>query len=261
VYITEYSSNAIRKGVRSAPWSESPFGAFDTPGEGSSVAGEVPVTGWSLDDEGAASVEIYRSPAAGQGPATDLILVGAATFVGGARPDLAAAFPTLPNNTRAGWGYMLMSNLVGDGTFTLSAIAKDTEGQSKLLGTKSITINNASSVKPFGTIDTPMQGETVSGVITNFGWALTPKPNTIPTDGSTIEVYVDNVFRGRPTYNQYRVDVATLFPGLNNSNGAVGFFPLDTRTLSNGVHTIAWVVRDNAGNAQGIGSRYFTVKN
>jgi len=52
-----------------------------------------------------------------------------------------------------------------------------------------------------------------------------------------------------------------LFPGLNNSNGAVGYFMLDTRTLSNGVHTIEWVARDNAGNAQGMGSRYFTVKN
>jgi hypothetical protein len=31
--------------------------------------------------------------------------------------------------------------------------------------------------------------------------------------------------------------------------------------LSNGLHTIEWIVRDNAGNAQGMGSRFFTVAN
>ena len=36
---------------------------------------------------------------------------------------------------------------------------------------------------------------------------------------------------------------------------------LDTRTLSNGVHTIAWSVSDDAAHTEGIGSRYFTVVN
>ncbi len=90
---------------------------------------------------------------------------------------------------------------------------------------------------------------------------LTPQPNTIPTDGSTIMVYIDGVPVGHPTYNQFRGDVAALFPGLNNSDGAVGYFMIDRTTLSNGVHTISWGVTDNAGNAEGIGSRYFTVLN
>jgi hypothetical protein len=66
---------------------------------------------------------------------------------------------------------------------------------------------------------------------------------------------------GHPVYNNYRVDIATLFPGLQNSDGAVGYFYLDTTKLTNGVHTIAWSVTDSAGNDQGIGSRYFTVQN
>jgi hypothetical protein len=59
----------------------------------------------------------------------------------------------------------------------------------------------------------------------------------------------------------FRPDIASLFPGYANSGGAVGHFALDTTTLSNGVHTIAWVVVDSGGNASGIGSRYFTVAN
>ena len=66
---------------------------------------------------------------------------------------------------------------------------------------------------------------------------------------------------GHPVYNQYRADIATTFPGLANSNGAIGFFYLDTTKLANGVHTISWVVYDNQGRGDGIGSRYFNVQN
>ena len=83
----------------------------------------------------------------------------------------------------------------------------------------------------------------------------------IPLDGSTITVYVDGVPVGHPTYNLFRADIASLFPSYANTSGAVGHFAFDTRTLSNGVHSIAWVIVDNFGNAQGVGSRYFTVAN
>ena len=83
----------------------------------------------------------------------------------------------------------------------------------------------------------------------------------MPTDGSTIWVYVDGVPLGNPVYNNYRVDIATLFPGYANSGGAVGYFVLDTTTLTNGIHTIAWSVTDDLGRTQGIGSRYFWVSN
>jgi len=95
----------------------------------------------------------------------------------------------------------------------------------------------------------------------NFGWALTQNPYVIPMDGSTITVILDGVAVGHPTYNQFRSDVANLFPGLANSNGAVGFFFIDTTMLANGIHTISWNVFDNAGRGDGIGSRYFTVAN
>src|SRR5205085_10446434 len=114
---------------------------------------------------------------------------------------------------------------------------------------------------PFVTIDTPAQGATVSGTVVNFGWALTPQPASIPTDGSTIGVFVDGAFIGHPTYNQFRSDIATLFPGYANSNGAVGFLSIDTTAYADGMHTISWSVTDNQGAASGLGSRYFTIRN
>jgi len=46
-----------------------------------------------------------------------------------------------------------------------------------------------------------------------------------------------------------------------NSNGAAGYFYLDTTTVSNGMHTIGWLASDNNGRAAGIGSRFFWVLN
>src|SRR5438128_10071122 len=66
---------------------------------------------------------------------------------------------------------------------------------------------------------------------------------------------------GNPTYNNFRSDIASLFPGYANSGGAVGYYYLDTTKLANGVHTISWNAFDNQGHGEGLGSRYFNVFN
>ena len=253
-----------------------PFGSFDTPVNNTSgVAGAIPVTGWALDSVEAISVDIWREPvtgeAAGSGP-NGLVFIGNALFVSGARPDVQNSFQTTPFNYRAGWGYLLLTNFLpnssgsgpsGNGTYKLHAIAHNKDGALLDLGTSTISVDNVHAAKPFGTLDTPVPGATVSGTgYVNFGWALTQNPYFISTNGSTITVYLDGQPRpGNPVYNQYRSDIANAFPGLANSNGAVGYYVLDTTRIANGVHTIAWVVFDNASRGDGIGSRYFNVFN
>jgi hypothetical protein len=236
-----------------------PFGSFDTPTDGSTVRSSIAVTGWALDDTGIGSVKIYRA----QG--NNLIYIGDSILVEGARPDVAAAYPGYPNNTSAGWGYMMLTTFLpnsGNGTFVIHAIAADLVGKTTTLGTKTIHCDNANAVKPFGAIDTPTQGGAASGSnFRNQGWVLTPMPNQIPIDGSTIDVYVDSVNLGHPIYNLYREDIAALFPGYINSNGAHAYFDFDTTNYDNGVHLIFWTAADNAGNSDGIGSRYFTIQN
>jgi hypothetical protein len=186
-------------------------------------------------------------------------------FIDGARPDVAMGYPTYPRHTQAGWGLLVLTNMLpgqGNGTYAFSMWARDAEGRSTLLGTRTVMVDNANAELPFGTIDTPVQGETISGsAYVNFGWALTQQPKFIPADGSTLMVYVDGQAIGRPAYGFYREDIATLFPGLANSNGAVGHKTLDTRLWSNGLHTISWTVTDSGGKSEGLGSRYFTVSN
>ncbi|NIM17519.1 MAG: hypothetical protein GTO45_36360, partial [Candidatus Aminicenantes bacterium] len=58
-----------------------------------------------------------------------------------------------------------------------------------------------------------------------------------------------------------RADITKLFPDCANSKGAAAYFDFDTTAYKNGVHTIEWSVKDDAGNTTGIGSRYFTIRN
>jgi hypothetical protein len=252
--IIEVTLNVYEAGQDSVP-----FGHFATPLQGSTVRNSIAVTGWVLDDIAVESVKLYLQAG------SRLDYIGAAVFVEGSRPDVETAYPAYPNNYKAGWGYMLLTYFLpngGNGTFTLHAVATDVSGHQVTLGTRTITCDNAHAVDPFGAIDTPAQGGLASGKgFVNFGWALTPQPNSIASDGSTIDVYVDGVKVGHPVYNNYREDIAMLFPGYANSNGAVGYFYLDTTAYTDGVHTIAWSAMDSAGNSDGIGSRYFTIRN
>ena len=246
-------------GVGSLP----PFGSLDLPGDGWQVSGAVAVGGWALDDLQVARVLIYRDSESPEPPG--IVFLGTAVFVPGARPDVEQAFPTTPLNHRAGFGFMILTNGLpnqGTGGFRIHAIAQDVEGHQTLLGSRTLFGLNASAAEPFGTIDTPGQGETIAGQnYLNWGWALTPQPGMIPTDGSTIQVIIDGAPVGNVNYNLFRPDVSGSFPGLANTPGPVGYRAIDTTALAEGLHTLSWTVTNTLGLTSGLGSRFFTVAN
>jgi hypothetical protein len=303
------------------------FGQVDTPLQSATgIVGAIGVTGWAVDDVGLQHVKIYRNCLAFEQAynckvflGNNLVYIGDAAFVPGARPDVEANFPTYPAANAAGWGYLLLTNMLpdvtsnlgygGNGTITLYVLATDWEGHETLLGRSQvdhtptdITLANAGIAKPFGALDTPSQGGTVSGTFPNFGWVLTPDLNTIadgtdilmPTNGSTITLYIDGVAKGTVTYNQCRGSVGnpvppglycnddvanifgnltpqvtfttrtsnpTKFRNLDAGRSAIGSYDVNTSTMTNGVHSIAWGVSDSAGRGEGIGSRNFFVLN
>jgi len=249
-----------------------PTGSFDTPVSGTTkLSGSFAVTGWAIDDTGIDRVEIWRDlapgettpPFAGPGPGHGKVFIARALFVNGARPDVEAAFPTSPLAYRAGWGYLLLSQGLwnfGNGPFVLYAFAYDVDGQVTTLGTKSIVVDNAGASKPFGAIDTPGYGASVSGSVWNYGWALTPGTSCTVSGGS-VQVGVDSGPLQAVSYGGARTDIAGAFPGYTDSAHAGGAFPLDTTGLANGTHQIGWYVVDSCGRADGIGSRFFDVVN
>ena len=154
-----------------------PFGSIDVPLDGITVRGSIAVGGWALDDVLVTRVAISRDAVAPE-PAGQLIYIGDAVRVRGARPDVEVLFPSHPDKDKAGWGFLLLTNMLpnqGNGVFRLHAHAVDFEGNQKLLGSRTIVAANAAATVPFGAIDTPGQGETIAGAAyVNFGWALTP---------------------------------------------------------------------------------------
>ena len=267
------TTTAVSLALLRAGTTSPPFGTVDTPlDHRTGVTGAIPMTGWALDDLEVRDVTICRAAVAGEIAPIDpncggaaQIFVGRAEFVEGARPDVQAAYPGHPRNDAAGWGLMILTNMLpnqGNGTFVFSVYARDGEGNVVGLGTRTMTCDNANATAPFGTIDTPGQGQTMSGsAYINFGWALTQQPKFIPPDGSTLTVYVDGQPMGSPSYGHFRADIAAAFPGLANTDGAIGISVIDTSKLSNGLHTIVWGVTDSTGAAAGLGSRYFRVMN
>jgi hypothetical protein len=78
-----------------------------------------------------------------------------------------------------------------------------------------------------------------------------------------VSVFVDGVNVGSPGLWTSRPDLTALFPSAQypGVNMAVGVFGLDTTALTNGLHSIAWIVTATNGAAAGVGSRFFTVSN
>jgi hypothetical protein len=250
-----------------------PIGVFETPANGVTVEGSIAVTGWALDDVAVDRVEIWRDlvagestpPYAGPGPGTGKVFIANAFFITGARPDVAEAYAVLPQADRAGWGYLLLTQGLwnqGNGPFTLYAVAYDQDGRSTVLGSKTITAANATAVRPFGALDTPTYGETVTGSFWNFGWALTPNATPTCTIESTgVYMSIDSAPLTSVGYGDFRPDIAAAFPGYSNGAGAGGAYYVDTTGLTDGIHQIGWYVVDNCGRAEGIGSRFFIVQN
>lgn len=231
---------------------EVPIGELESPLNGATVSGSVPVTGWALDDVGIDQVKIFNGS----------IYLGDAVFVEGSRPDIGEQYQDFPQNQTAGWQYNLLSDMLpGAGPYTISASVTDLEGHDIDLGS-SVIYRDSDYVAPVGGIDTPKPGQKISGTsFNNSGWVITPTPNKIPEDGSTIYVEIDGVNVGNPAYNGYRQDISNLFPNCSNSQGSAASYQLNTTQFSDGLHTIEWRVTDDAGNSQGIGSRYFTISN
>jgi hypothetical protein len=281
---------------QTASTTSAPFGALDTPAEGATnISGAIAVTGWALDDVGVDRVEIWRNciesidrargacTAPAPGAAANFVFIGRGAFLSGARPDVEGLQSTTPVSYRAGWGYLLLTNALphqttgspngGQGAVTLSAYAVDEEGHYTLLGSRGITLNNDGATAPFGAIDTPDQGGTITSTLTaNFGWAMTRTPKCI--ERTRYRVFIDGVARTlTPGTNWFpnlsRSDLAAAYPGLCDTANPLAAYYIDTVALglANGLHTIGWDVYDDNGttgtqaddNVAGIGSRYFSI--
>jgi len=96
---------------------------------------------------------------------------------------------------------------------------------------------------PFGTIDSPSQGDTVSGMATLDGWAIDD------VGVATVELLIDGKKQGVASYGRQRDDVARDYPGLPGSPYFGFSLQYDARALPSGEHVLEVVAEDASGNA------------
>ena len=130
----------------------------------SAGAGAIGITGWALAIPAVTTVSIWREATLGS---KTLVFVDEATIIAGVRPDVAKAYPGYPNNN-FGWGLQVLTNELpnsngkpglGNGTYRFHVLVLNGGTQPTDIGTVTMTVDNADSVLPFGTIDTPGPGD------------------------------------------------------------------------------------------------------
>ena len=171
-------------------------------------------------------------------------------FIDGARPDVAAPIRSYPLNTEAGWGFMVLTNMLPTRATALTSstcTAQDREGTHAAVGTRTMTCNNATGDVPFGAIDTPTQGGVASRQRLRqlrVGADAAPKDNS---DQRVDDHRARRWRRGRErrTTTTSAPDIAELFPGPQQHAGAIGFRDPRYDALTNGLHTISWIGHDD----------------
>jgi hypothetical protein len=201
-----------------------PIGWIDSPTNGSTLQGNVNVSGWFLDQKGISKIEIL----------VDGQSIGTANY-GITRLDVQKVYPQY-KNAYSGFHYSLNTNSLSDGAHSLTVKAIAMDSTSTTLTDKKITVSNYPAK---GFIDTPSFGSTLNNLATISGWFL---------DGSgvsKIEILIDGKVMGTAQYGLPRPDVNTAFPQYQN--GHSGFrYVLDTTLLSNGEHLLT--VRETGEN-------------
>jgi hypothetical protein len=93
----------------------------------------------------------------------------------------------------------------------------------------------------------------VSGTVAIDGWAWTP------TGTPKLDVFVDGVDIGSPTYGLPRTDVAHDFPGAPLNVGFI--YQWDTTKTNNGMHTVIMMATDPLGRVSTFNTTNVIVSN
>jgi len=132
-----------------------PIGFFDgRQGTGNYAWGMLGVTGWALDDNGIASVDIV----------VDDDVVQRATY-GVRRPDVTRRKPGFPDTNAPGFQAFVNTTHFMNGKHTMSVLVTSKSGEQVVIGpTRSFTFRNASHMlAPFGDITFPQQDAEMRG--------------------------------------------------------------------------------------------------
>ncbi len=196
---------------------QAPFGSVDIPDLVGihNASGSFPVSGWALDTDGIAKVEVLIDNGVVQN-----------AMYGDPRPDVG--------NTFADWPAALFSSFIAnvdttqirDGVHTLDVRATDRLGLTRLIGRRTVQIfNDNSNLKPFGYIDEPLKDAvvygTLCGTIPQSSPAVNPRSHITPVRGWALDLSTRSD-GGRVAYAELMVDGVIWYSTANDC----GFSPI-----------------------------------
>jgi hypothetical protein len=206
-----------------------PFGNVDRVAAG---VGSVSVSGWAIDPDTAASIQVQ------------VVVDGDATVVtaDGSRPDVGAVYGGY--GPAHGWS---LEVAVGTGVHSVCAYGLNAgPGRDAALGCRSVEVRSGS---PFGSLDGAARNP--SGTISVAGWAIDPDT----TSSIQVQVYLAGAgypLTGYPvTAGLDRPDVGDAFPGYGSAHG----FATTVASAPSGVTVCAYGVNVARGATSVLGCR------
>lgn len=247
-----------------------PFGYLNGLSGGQNAGGGIlPLTGWALDDDGIANVDIY----------VDGVIVGRADY-GQNNPTVELIFPGYPDGAQNGFGILLDSTPYSNDLHEITARVTSNTGEQTWLNPITLQINNTTyTLKPFGEITAPNASAELFGtcdlddptprLAVVSGWALDVGIESGDTGVKYVELLINGGLYANTTtdcfYSAYygglsncyglpSLDIEDLFPTVANSPHARFRFVLDVGLLvegfgySQGFHELTVRAGDYAGN-------------
>lgn len=218
------------------------LGDMNSPVHNSTVSGITNVRGWFLDGTGIVKIDVL----------VDGEVVGQANY-GTSRPDVLQVFPQYKNGN-AGYEYNLDTDMLSNGEHNISVRATAMNGSTKQLQSAFVNVHNIKNLPGIGDINSPEANSLINGMTTVRGWFL---------DGSgvaKVDVLVDGKIVGQANYGLSRLDVLQIFPQYQNGNAGYEY-GLDTKTLSNGYHSITVQATGHNGKVTVLKSLSVNVQN
>jgi hypothetical protein len=232
--------------VNNAASTQSTHVNIDQPSPSQVLWHQVTVQGWAVDDNTPIN-RIYI--------AVDGQTVGSTT-PSISRPDVCAVFQNRPGCPNVGWTTNLNTDLLTNGTHTLTVTAvSQVDAEATASTTINVSNGNGADTTKLN-IDVPnAQSGNLSGQQTFAGWAINDDAN------ATVTILIDGATQ--PSVGSIaRPDVCAVYPDAANCPNVGWSIPVDTTLLANGVHKLQVVAASSTNPAASASSStMFTVAN
>ncbi len=225
------------------------IGQLELPDPNVTQGGVVLVRGWVFDPAQISRIELYVDDQFQYPVVMNL-----------PRIDVAEAYPNYPGlhtSFEPGFQVGFLASRFSNGPHTVYVKVYFSNGNTDILGSRTINIDNTLKQPPFGSIDQPDQSGTVSmqGSYPMVGWAAA-------ADGvAQVNVYIDGGNLQSAMYGDMRPDVGQSFPDFPGATYSGWIANIDTTRVQDGVHLVEVKVTAKNGVTRLLGTRNVQILN